>query len=132
MISHGRKNIVFGFIYIIFTLILGIVLSINMKDPQWASKPFDFPRVVMRAAHAHGNLESVLNIISGLVLDRISVTDSLKKIISIMLITGAVMHSGILYIAPVLPNLMPLTIIGALSLIVSMILMAYGAIKGIK
>lgn len=131
--KYGRKNLVFGFIYLIFTLSLGIIISVKFKlDPSFAEKPFDFPRVIMRAAHAHGNLESVLNIIVGVIIDNLRVADSLKRTISILLIFGAIMHSGMLYIAPILPFSGNLAVIGALTLIATMALTAYAVIKGIE
>lgn len=131
--KYGRKNLVFGFIYLIFTLTLGIIISVKFKlDPSFAEKPFDFPRVIMRAAHAHGNLESVLNIIVGVIIDQLRVADSLKRAISILIIFGAIMHSGMLYIAPILPFTGNLAVIGALTLIATMALTAYAVIKGIE
>lgn len=132
MLNHGRKNIVFGFCYLVIILILGMFLAFKLKDTAWAKEPFGFPRVVMRAAHAHGNLESVLNILVGLLVDRISVGDGLKKTISILMIIGAVMHSGMLLLTPALPALSNLTAVGAITLVIAIALMAYGAIAGIE
>lgn len=130
--KYGKKNMVFGFTYLIFTLLLGIFLSYKLQsDQSFAKDGFAFPRVIMRAAHAHGNLESVLNIIIGLIADRLRVTDTLKKTISFLAIFGAIMHSGMLYIMPVAPFSGKLSIIGALSLIITMALMAYSATKGL-
>lgn len=130
--NHGRKNIVFGFCYLVILLILGMFLSIKLKDPAWAEKPFAFPRVVMRAAHVHGNLESVLNILVGLLVDRIGVGDDLKKTISILMIIGAIMHSGMLLLTPLFPAISNLAVVGAITLVIAIALMAYGAIAGIK
>ena len=131
--KYGKKNLVFGFIYLIFTLSLGILISVKFKlDPSFAEKPFAFPRVIMRAAHAHGNLESVLNIIVGLLIDNLKLADGMKKAISILIIFGAIMHSGMLYIAPVIPFTGDLAVIGALTLVATMLLMAYAIIKGME
>ena len=132
MIQYGRKNIIFGFCYIIFTLLLGMFLAFKLKDHAWAKEGFGFPRVVMRAAHAHGNLESVLNIIVGLLIDRLSISDSLKKSVSILIIVGAIMHSGMLYLTPFFPPIGNLAIIGALAILLTMVLMAYGTITGLE
>ncbi len=129
--KYGRKNLVFGFIYIIFTLSLGVIISFKLQNPEFAKNGFGFPRVIMRAAHAHGNLESVLNMIIGLLVDRLSVGDGLKKTISILIIIGAIFHSGMLYIMPAIPAAGNLTIIGAVAIIATMLLMAYSLVKGI-
>ncbi len=131
--KHGKKNIVFGFIYLIFTLLLGIVISFKLQgDQSFAKEPFAFPRVIMRAAHAHGNLESVLNIIIGLIIDRLKVSDTLKKTISILAIFGAILHSGMLLILPLIPISGKLAPIGAITLVVTMALMAYSVSKGME
>ncbi|MBI5182301.1 MAG: hypothetical protein HZA06_05280 [Nitrospirae bacterium] len=132
MLNHGRKNIVFGFCYLVILLLLGMFLAIKLKDSAWAKEPFAFPRVVMRAAHVHGNLESVLNIFVGLIVDRISVGDGLKKTISILMIIGAIMHSGMLLLTPALPALSNLAVAGAVTLVIAIALMAYGTIAGIE
>ncbi|MEK6690058.1 MAG: hypothetical protein AABY78_02005 [Nitrospirota bacterium] len=130
--KYGKKNIVFGFGYLIFTLLLGLFLSYKLQSDQpFAKEPFAFPRVIMRAAHAHGNLESILSIIIGLIVDRLRVSDSLKKTISILAIFGAIMHSGMLYIMPVVTFSGNLALIGALSLITTTVLMAYSVSKGL-
>lgn len=130
--KYGKKNVVFGFTYLIFTLLLGIFLSYKLRSDQpFAKEPFAFPRVIMRAAHAHGNLESIINIIIGLIVDRLRVTDTLKKTISLLAIFGAVMHSGMLYIMPVATFSVNLTVIGALTLVATMVLMAYSVTKGL-
>ncbi len=131
--KYGKKNIIFGFFYIIITLGLGLFIVLMIKnDKSFATEPFSFPRVVMRAAHAHGNLESVLNIIIGLIVDRLKVADGLKKTISVLIIFGAIMHSGMLLISAVIPVLGNLAVVGALTLIGVMVLMVYGVIKGIE
>lgn len=130
--KYGRKNLIFAFIYIIFTLTLGVVISFKLQgDPEFAKNGFGFPRVIMRAAHAHGNLESVLNMIIGLLVDRLKVGDGLKKTISVLIIIGAIFHSGMLYIMPAIPVAGNLTIIGAVAIIATMLLMAYSLVKGI-
>ncbi|MCW9004893.1 MAG: hypothetical protein OQK70_06480 [Gammaproteobacteria bacterium] len=52
-------------------------------------------------AHAHGNLESLLNIVAGLVLCQLAVAIWLKQLISWLFIIGTVMHSGMLYLSRV-------------------------------
>jgi len=48
--------------------------------------------------HAHGNLESLLNIAVGIALCFIGVSALFKQIISWVFILGTLLHSGILYI----------------------------------
>jgi hypothetical protein len=49
--------------------------------------------------HAHGNLEALLNIAAGLCLGLLAVAPLLKHIISGLFLLGALLHSGMLYLA---------------------------------
>lgn len=130
---YGRKNLVFGFVYLIFTLGLGLAISVKMQaDPSFAKEGFGFPRVIMRAAHAHGNLEAILSILVGLIVDRLNVSDSLKRTMSFLVIFGALLHSGVLYVLPLMPFIGKLAVVGAASLIATMALMAYSVSKGVR
>ncbi len=51
--------------------------------------------------HAHGNLESLLNIAVGLTLAFLTVPALLKQLISWCFILGTLLHSGMLYLAVV-------------------------------
>lgn len=51
--------------------------------------------------HAHGNLESLLNIAVGLVLGLLAVASWMKYLISALFIIGTLMHSGMLYLTAV-------------------------------
>ena len=143
----GKKNIVFGFIFLAVSAGLGpymvvkmlptagegeaarvaatgklaVVVQGNYDDPETlapvatdklaklnseailginqqinAAAPVDS---VKGGPHAHGNLESVLNIAVGLVLCFVSCKRAwMKQVISWLLIAGTVLHSGMLYL----------------------------------
>lgn len=140
----GKKNIVFGFLYLVATAALGPYMVID-KLPQeqgaMLEKQKDVGRLqslrtnnfeeeleplstdqiakantdgilalnkltniqsdigFTRTAHAHGNLESVLNIIAGLALCFIAVAKMFKQVISWLFIIGALLHSGAIYLS---------------------------------
>jgi len=139
----GKKNIVFGFLFLVATAALGpymIVSTVGDIEQAYIDKQTpvqrlqdlktnDFeedlepvntdaiakanldgilamnnimnlqnPQGFMRSVHAHGNLESVLNILAGLALCFIGVAKAFKQTISYLFITGTVMHSGMLYL----------------------------------
>ncbi len=55
---------------------------------------------LLSTAHAHGNLESLLNIVLGFLLCHVGARESkLPEVISALLLIGAVFHSGMLYLA---------------------------------
>lgn len=140
----GKKNIVFGFLYLVATASLGPYMIINtvgdidqayrdkqppvqrlqdlkineyeedlepVKTDAIAKANLDGilamnnimnlqnPQGFMRSVHAHGNLEAVLNILAGLALCFIGVAKVFKQVISYLFIAGALLHSGMLYLA---------------------------------
>jgi uncharacterized membrane protein YgdD (TMEM256/DUF423 family) len=88
---------------------------------------------ILATSHVHGNLESVLNILGGYIICRLEANSGLLSIISILLLIGAIFHSGMLYLTGLgigaAINLAP---IGAFSLIASVALMAYSVAVGLK
>lgn len=142
----GKYNIAFGFIYLVFTASLGVVMvdmyqdygkvalekqnsvgrlqSLAGSDFEEELEPLaaiDIAKAntqgilglnkllnsaaeidaIKGGAHAHGNLEAVLNIIVGLVLCFISIVKWFKYLISALFIVGTIMHSGMLYLSVV-------------------------------
>lgn len=125
----GKKNMLFGFIYFIFTLALGIFLSnqLQIGGADWANS---MTRGLLKAAHVHGNLESLLNIMLGYLICRLAFKEWIAKSASALLIIGAVLHSGALYLAGMgqMWALM-VTKAGAICLVAVFIIMALGVHK---
>ncbi len=128
----GKKNMAFGFFYFLTTLGLGMYLASKFSLPpeemaKWMSSP---QHGVLKAAHAHGNLESLLNIVIGYLLCRLALEAWIAKTVSVLLIVGALFHSGMLYLAGAGVGFAGmLTPIGGISIIVSMLLMGIGVLK---
>lgn len=142
----GKKNIVFGFIYLVFTASLGIVMvdkyeaygaavqekqssvgrlqQLQTNNFEEMLEPLSAEQIakantagilslnklfnvesgidaIKGGPHAHGNLESLLNIAVGLVLGFVAVNVIFKQVISWIFIAGAVLHSGMLYLGTV-------------------------------
>lgn len=140
----GKKNVVFGFLFLVVTAALGPYMIVNFQpgvdDAEGkkqetlsrlqnlkmnnfeedldalpadaiakantdgilalntlvnAEQPID---IIKGGPHAHGNLESLLNIAAGLALCFIAVSAVFKQIISWVFIVGALLHSGMLYL----------------------------------
>lgn len=123
----GKKNMVFGFFYFILTLGLGIYL-VKMHDAPGALT--EAQKSILRAAHAHGNMESLLNIVIGYLLCRLRLNKGLANIISILLLIGAAFHSGMLYLGGLgFTQAFKLAPVGAFSLIITMLLMGAGILS---
>ncbi|MGD8547391.1 MAG: hypothetical protein PVJ10_05420, partial [Thiohalophilus sp.] len=142
----GKKNIVFGFIYLVFTASLGVVMvdkyetygaavqekqssvgrlqQLQTNNFEEMLEPLSGEQIakantagvlslnkllnleseidaIKGGPHAHGNLESLLNIVVGLVLGFLAVNVIFKQIISWIFIAGALLHSGMLYLGTV-------------------------------
>ena len=177
----GRKNIVFGFIYLVFTASLGIVMvnmyedygaaaqekqtsvgrlqSLNENDFEEELEPLSAEQIakantagilglnkllnsageidaIKGGPHAHGNLESVLNILAGLVLCFLAVARWLKHLISWLFIIGTLMHSGMLYLVTVFgmgwAGMLLETGIGPIALLVGFVLIGVATIIGFR
>jgi uncharacterized membrane protein YgdD (TMEM256/DUF423 family) len=169
----GKVNIVFGFIYLSTTAVLGPVLLVpgkgeigqifnstvqaveniheevetsssaeaqekstaravvSIMDYLKAEKSLGF---ISSAAHAHGNLEALLNIAVGIVLLLLVIPANYKTLLSLLFILGAVLHSGMLYLAAVFGQAWAanLTLIGAIAIVAGLVLMGVASIVGIK
>ncbi len=169
----GKVNIVFGFIYLATTAVLGPVLLVpgkgeigqtfnstvgavervreglearnagapeeaataravvSVMDYLEAEKTLGF---VSSAAHAHGNLEGLLNIVAGLVILSLAIPGNYKTLLSVLFIMGAVLHSGMLYLAAVFGQYWAteLTIVGAIAIVAALLLTGAASIFGIK
>lgn len=142
----GKKNIVFGFLFLFFTAALG-PLMVNMYTDfgtamgekqqhigrLQAMQQNDFEEELEEMSaeqiakantqgilslnklfntelsidqikggpHAHGNLESLLNIVVGMIIGSLILASWLKQLISWLFIAGTIMHSGMLYLSNV-------------------------------
>lgn len=133
MKAIGKKNMVFGFCYMIITIGLGMFLAnkLGSGDSEWIQSS---TRMYLKTAHVHGNLESVLNILIGFILCRYgSGVATLARVASILAIVGAVFHSGMLFLGGLgVDFAMKLAPVGAISLLVTIVLMAVVSFKGVN
>ena len=168
----GKKNITFGFIYLVFTASLGLVMvdkyegfgkvaqekqvsvgrlqALNGSGFEEDLEPLTAMQIakantsgilglnklnnteaeidaIKGGAHAHGNLEAVLNIIVGLTLCFIAAATWMKQLISWLFIVGTIMHSGMLYLGTIfelsIANTLLDTGIGPISILIGLLLM---------
>ena len=178
----GKKNIVFGFLYLVLTAALGpYMIKVVLPDIASAEaerrdsmaalqlmvsngfeadlEPLSAAEIAQRntaallalnsqlgqqakldamkgGPHAHGNLEALLNIAAGLCLGYLAVTPLLKRVISGLFLLGALLHSGMLYLAIVfeLPwaGQVLSTGIGPLMLLAALLLTGFAAAIGYR
>lgn len=132
MNTIGRKNMVFGFAYLVATLGLGMFLAnkLSSGDKAWLANP---GRELLRSVHAHGNLESLLNVVVGYLICRLAISQGLAQAISILFIVGAALHSGMLYLGGLgMGWAFSATPVGAIALVLGVLLMIYASATGMK
>lgn len=177
----GKKNIVFGFLYLVCTASLGpfMVTQFNAVEQaqqekqaalgrleQFSANNFEEELEAMSAEqiakantsallalnkqlnarapidaikggpHTHGNLESLLNIVVGVVLGLLVIPVLFKQIISWVFIAGALLHSGMLYLAIVFQQNWAGTVlntgIGPALILLGLLLAGIASIIGLK
>ncbi|HFD32251.1 MAG TPA: hypothetical protein ENJ28_06030 [Gammaproteobacteria bacterium] len=177
----GKKNIVFGFIFLAFTASLG-ALMVNMYEEYGAAagekqaavgrlaqlktdgfeeelEPLNAKQIAMAntdgilsmskmsnvefgidyikgGPHAHGNLESLLNIIAGFILGFVSIAVWQKQALSWGFIIGTLLHSGMMFLERVFnmawAGKVLETGIGPVIILASLFFMGIAVAKGFK
>lgn len=124
MNTIGKKNILFGLVYFLATLALGMFLALQLEshDPEWLQSA---KRGLLKTAHVHGNMESLLNVVLGFLICRFGTpSQKLSLLASVLLIVGALFHSVMLYLGGLgLTAAVKLAPIGAISLVSGVALM---------
>ncbi len=129
----GKKNILFGLVYFLTTLALGMFLANKGQagDPEWANS---VAKKLLGVTHSHGNLEALLNIIFGFLICRLAdPAMTLAKVASVLLIVGAALHSGTFYLGGAgLDFALTFTPIGAFSMVAGVATMIPIVARGIR
>ena len=177
----GKKNIVFGFIFLTLTASLGS-LMVTMYEEYGAAagekqtavgrlaqlktdgfeeelEPLNARQIAMAntdgilsmskmsniefgidyikgGPHAHGNLESLLNIVAGFILGFVSIAVWQKQLLSWGFILGTLLHSGMMFLERVFgmawAGKILETGIGPIIILASLFLMGLAVAKGFK
>jgi len=87
-----------------------------------------------KAAHTHGNMEAILNIVAGVVLLSLAIPTNFKALLSMLFLIGAVFHSGMLYLGGVFGMTWAynFAVIGVIAIIAGLSLMGIACFIGIK
>lgn len=119
----GKKNMAFGFFYLLFAMGLGMVLS-------GAGAHLAGQKALLNNAVLQGNIDAVLNIVVGYLVCRLPFVEWLSKAVSLLMIAGALFHSGVLYLAAfgLLPRAVSLLPVGGFLIIAVMLLMGIGVL----
>lgn len=91
-----------------------------------------FPRIANRLLHVHIGLLAFINILYGMSIDNVPLTEKTKKSGSILAVIGAILVSlafFFLQVEPLSELGFPLRIIGGIGLVVSILILVVGELK---
>ena len=128
----GKKNISFGWFWILIGIILGGVMSMWSFNGPLASPVGDYtslPRRMLRLSHIAFIALAIINILYGYEIDKIKISNKIKKIGSIFMIYGAVLMPLILLGAVFFENLKYLAIIPTILIMFSLVIIVFGLIR---
>jgi len=125
----GKKNISFGWIWILAGLIVGAIMgmwSFNGPMPSPIGDYTSLPRRMFRLSHIAFIALAIINILYGYEIDKIKLKDRLKRFGSMCMIYGAVLMPLFLIAAVFFEPLKYLTMISATLIIIAVTIMVVG------
>lgn len=131
----GKKNISFGWIWILAGLIVGAIMgawSFNGPMPSPVGDYTSLPRRMLRLSHIAFIALAIINILYGYEIDKIQLKNKLKSVGSMCMIYGAILMPIFLIAAVFFEPLKYLTMISATLVIIAVAIMAIGQIKGMS
>jgi len=135
MTTTGKKNMIFGVLYFLATLGLGMYLGskYDLPGPELGKWLKSMEHTFLKIAHTHGNLEALLNVVFGFLISRFGQGSALSRISSVLFVTGAIFHSGMaLLVGLGVAFAGKLMSVGAIALVLAMALMIPILLKGVK
>lgn len=131
----GKLNIVVGAIGLLLAAAGGMALGMTfdknaIKDGYHALTTVRF---YFRDAHSHGMVFCFYNLIFGLIIDKLSVSDKIKKLGSYMAALSLILPISLLAraFAGAPPDFPPFGIIGAVTFVISIIVILIGIKKAV-
>lgn len=127
----GKKNISFGWVWILVGLAVGAVIgmwSFNGPMPSPVGDYTSLPRRMLRLSHIAFIALAMINILYGYEIDKIKLQNKLKSIGSMCMIYGAILMPIFLIAAVFFEPLKYLTMISATLIMIAVAIMAIGQI----
>lgn len=125
----GRKNIIVGGIVIFIGAFGGFALGFSI-DPYFEKGFYAVPlaRFLLKAGHSHGMPFALYNLILGSMIDRLALSDGLKKWCSLLGILAFIMPVGLILrgMTGGAMTFAPVALLGALFFLSSIALVIYG------
>ncbi len=130
----GRKNIIAGFLFMLIAAIGGFALG-GTFDATYANRNGDhimsMVRFYLREGHSHGMPISMFNMIIGLLIDKLNLSNRSKEFASWATISGILLPIGLAVkgAAGAPADFPPVGLPGILGMFIAIIICLYGAIK---
>ena len=128
----GKKNISFGWVWILFGIFVGALMgmwSFNGPMPSPVGDYTSLARRMLRLSHIAFIALAIINILYGYEIDKIKLKKFYKKVGSLCMICGAILMPLLLIAAVFLEPFKYLTAIPATLVIISLLIMVIGRIK---
>ncbi|MFC1849611.1 hypothetical protein ACFL27_05320 [candidate division CSSED10-310 bacterium] len=127
--SLGRKNITFGWLWILCALLFGVYLEIKLADPQWGIGYTRMLRKLYKDAHGHALCLAFLNILYGLTIEGAHLSEGIKNQGAWLAILGAVLFPLAMIFTVYHPPVFYMTYIAASFLFLAIWIMIVGYIR---
>lgn len=128
-VNIGRKNISFGWLWILTGIVLGAVMGMWSFNGPLQSPLGDYaslPRRLLRLSHIAFIALAMINILYGYEIDKINLKDKFKKIGSKSMIYGAVLMPVLLLAAVFYEPVKYFTVIPAFLVIIGLLVIVRG------
>lgn len=132
--NQGKTNIVAGFLFMFIAACGGFALG-GTFDATYANRGGDhimtMVRFYLREGHSHGMPIAMFNIIVGLAIDKLALSDRAKKIASWAAVCGILLPLGLAAkgAAGAPANFPPVGLPGILGMFIAILVCLVGAIK---
>ncbi|MCZ7356112.1 MAG: hypothetical protein O8C66_07155 [Candidatus Methanoperedens sp.] len=145
----GDLNKKFGWIWLLIGPLMGLYITSRMvglgaaysaatKEVMIAGQNVTLymgepgMRVVNRLLHVHSGLLAILNIVYGLSIDNVNLSDKTKRLGSILAVAGAILVTLAFYfllITSLRALAVPFRTLGGISLVIAVVIIAVGQLK---
>ena len=122
-----RKNIITGIAVLVFFLVLGAYLKSQIgSGEEWMKS---MRHGMWKAAHVHGSIFGMLNILLGLLIGAFSLNGGLVRAASLLAVAGAIFMPFGLFLTGVASAFKVLTPVGGLAMIGAWVLIGVAYIR---